>query len=268
MKGRRFFLIIIYSGIIFYLIYSRFELKQVTSNSMAETIIKDDYILFYKRSPLNVKQYDIVNFGFPLKTDKEIDYNEKMIKRCIGLPGDSLIIINNLIKVNDFRLKSFHIIRNVYNIKLSRGCFYKILKEVGVDFMNNILVKELTSTEYLFNLSNKELSLIKNFVCIENISKITKNSLKESIIIAPKKGESILIDEKNIFLYRNIEFYENKTLKIGTKYTFSNNYFFVLGDNRYFSYDSFDWGLLPEENIISKAIFCISFKRNKIYCLY
>jgi len=57
-------------------------------------------------------------------------------------------------------------------------------------------------------------------------------------------------------------------LKIGAKYTFSNNYFFVLGDNRYFSYDSFDWGLLPEKNIISKAIFCISFKRNKIYCLY
>lgn len=37
--------------------------------------------------------------------------------------------------------------------------------------------------------------------------------------------------------------------------TLENNQYFVLGDNRQYSYDSRSWGILPREDIIGKAVF-------------
>lgn len=81
----------------------------------------------------------------------------------------------------------------------------------------------------------------------------------------PKKGGSIPMDATNRIIYRNVIEWEQKkklTLQDGNvclgdsiihEYNFTENYYFMTGDNAANSQDSRYWGLLPEPFIVGKA---------------
>jgi len=58
-------------------------------------------------------------------------------------------------------------------------------------------------------------------------------------------GKDVTLDEK--YLPKDLKTYGDVTTTIG------QNEFFVLGDNRDYSYDSRSWGIVPKSDIIGKA---------------
>jgi signal peptidase I len=83
----------------------------------------------------------------------------------------------------------------------------------------------------------------------------------------PTAGTTIPLTMQNLPLYtRIIEAYEGNSLNVEngriiingepvSEYTFQQNYYFMIGDNRHASSDCRYWGYVPEDHILGKPKF-------------
>ena len=227
-----------------------FSSFKIPSNSMEPGLIAGDYVLVNKLIPgarlfnvfaslrgeqvqivrlpglREIRRNDVVvfNYPYPNNLDRiEMHMMKYYIKRCLGLPGDSLSIVNGYYRVNG------------------------IFEPVG-----NIEGQELFSVQ-----SNKMLKDAGLYWSFPKDSLISWNVKNFGPLYLPRKGDVIDINRENISIYRKLIEWETgqKLDPRIVSYTFQKNYYFVAGDRIEDSQDSRYWGLLPEEFIVGKATF-------------
>lgn len=250
-----------------------------------------------------VKREDVVVFNVPgiaennlgvhpsRWIDYPVDLKTNYIKRCVGIPGDTISIRDRQVYANGTavgnppKMQYNYIVISTDRISDRNLDKFNI---TGEDIVDQRAVNDGTY-QYVMALTEEKLNNIKsqNPPYIRSITIIERDT--QTVFPAygnpgvkdfgwtqddfgplwiPSEGATIAINDSTLALYGNtIVLYDhNKDAKVEdgkliidgkevTEYTFKQDYYFMMGDNRHNSLDSRFWGFVPADHIVGKAFF-------------
>lgn len=218
--------------------------------------------------------------------DKPKDKRSNYVKRCVGLPGDNLSIKNGDVYINNKKLILPERARPQYS--------YTLVTD-GSGFDENYIVHELEITDGVYPTGNPNEYIIaalteqgatklKNNSAVKSLTKRltpAPTSIDKSLfphnqkwsldnygpIYIPQAHKTVVLNKETLPFYRRlITVYEDNKLeekggkiyindREATNYTFQQDYYWMMGDNRHRSEDSRYWGFVPMDHVVGKPVF-------------
>jgi signal peptidase I len=214
---------------------------------------------------------------------RPVDRRDNYVKRCIGIPGDTVTIKAGILYVNGKIVPDNGKQQTTYIINTNGTSINpKAFERLGVTRYDQATV---ASSSYLIPLTKGNADIISKFTNVTEVTPLYArasdyaphifpysrtygwNEDNYGPIWMPVKGATVKIDTSNLCLYeRIIDVYENNDLRVdgssiyinnvlADSYTFKMDYYWMMGDNRHNSADSRYWGFVPEDHIVGKPKF-------------
>jgi signal peptidase I len=229
----------------------------------------------------DVERNDVVVFNYPAELEHPSDLRVHYIKRCVGLPGDTISVKNTQVYINGEAAENPQEIQFSYVLQTDEVIKDRIFRKYGIwDY------RMIEGGYYIQGATPQSIAGIKEQPFVKDVQKFVQpeNMVNHRIfpdaevfpwnqdffgpLPIPAEGQTVEINAKTLTMFggvirhyednENVEIKDNKLYIDGNQvnqYTFKQNYYFMMGDNRHNSEDSRFWGYVPEDHIVGKALF-------------